>query len=260
MSALLSLNRAIFHKELREDRWKIVAFGVVLLVSAAANVFAFSYLQGMFKTAGETIPDFFKNQVNAMMGAYSTYIWSSWFGKSFYQMSSLFLVLLGMSTLASEVSRGTAGYLLTKPVSRRTAFFSKWLAQVVIFLVLGTVATLLQYPMSLLIGQGYDLGLHVAALPLALSAGLVVLTLSVVASVIFDDPVKAGGASAITLLALSAVGFFKVTHRWSPFYYFSAAPVAASGGNPQWLYVLLMLAITAVLYLVGVRLLERKDF
>lgn len=260
VSTLFSLNRAIFYKELREDRWKIVTFAAVLLISAAVNVFFFNYLQGLFKTAGGTIPDMFKSQIDAMMSAYSSYVWSNWFGKSFYQMSTLFLLLLGMSTVASEVSRGTVGYLLTKPVSRGATLFSKWLAQVVIFVVIGVVGTLLLYPMSLTIGQNYDVGLHLAALPLALSAGLVVLTLSVVASVVLDDPVKAGGASAVALLAISVLSFFKATQHWSLFYYFSAAPVALSGGDPQWLYVLLMLTITAVLYVAGARLLEEKDF
>ncbi|HEY3315067.1 MAG TPA: ABC transporter permease subunit [Bacillota bacterium] len=257
---MLSLNRSVFLKELRENRWKAVAFAAVLVASAAANVFAYNYLQSMFQSAGQTVPDFFKNQINAMMGSYSTYVWSSWFGKSLYQMSTLFLILLGMSTMASEVSRGTASYLLTKPVSRGTVLFSKWLAQAAIFVTMIIAGTALLYPMSLAIGQTYDFGLHLASLPLALSSGLVVLTLAVVASVGFDDPVKAGGASAIFLIALSVLGFFKTTQRWSLFYYFSAAPVAVSGGDPQWLHVLVMLAITAAVYLVGARLLERKDF
>ncbi|MHB0884475.1 MAG: ABC transporter permease [Bacillota bacterium] len=254
---MLSLNRQVWLKEWRENRWKSIAFGLVLMVNAVITAFFFDQMTRLLKDI--TLPKWAEGQLVTQMAAYSAYVWSNWFGKNLYQMATLFLVLYGISAMASEVSRGTSSFLLSKPVRRGTVLFSKWLASAVGFALVTVLSTLLLYPASLAAGHSYEIGRHLAALPMVIAAGLVVLSLSFVFSVVFDDPVKAGGGATLALLVLSLPSWFAKLRQWSLFYYLSAGPVAVDG-SPHWGFVLLMLVLAGAVYAVAQRLLEEKDF
>lgn len=252
-----SFNRQLWLKEWRENRWKTVAFALVMAATAAITPFTFDSVRELIK--GAPVPRWAEGQLTAMLAAYPAYVWASWFGKSLFQMATLFLILYGMSAMASEVSRGTFSFLLSKPLRRGTILFSKWLSSAAAFALVTVLSTLLLYPLSRAAGHAYAIGPHLAALPMVLSSGLVVLSLTHVFSVLFDDPVKAGGAAALALLVLSIPGWFHGIRRWSLFYYFAAGPVAEDG-SPHWWFVFLLLLLAAAVYTVAQRLLERKDF
>ena len=251
------LNVAVWRKEFRENHWKLVTYAILLLADAVVTVFTYEVLKKL--AGGLSAPGWAQQQFGFIFGSFDNYVWSNWFGKNLYQMSTLFLVLLGMGTIAAETSRGTAGFLLTKPIRRRAVLFSKWLASAVGFAVIAIVTTLLLYPLAVLSRHTLGMGRLLASLPLTLSTGLVILSLAALASVIFDDQVKAGGAAAVVLILLSIPSWFQRIKKWSLFYYLSAQPVLENN-SPHWLLVLLMLAIAAALYTLAVGALERKDF
>ncbi len=242
---------------MRENRWKVWSYAAVLLVTAAITAFTFNYLGQMLQ--GAPVPKWAQGQLAAQLAAYPGYAWANWFGKNLYQMATLYLILFGMTAVASEVSRRTSSFLWSKPVPRGTVLFSKWLSSAAVYAVITVLGTLLLYPLSLAAGHGYAIGRHLAALPLVIATGLVVLSLTYVFSVLLDDAVKAGGATALALLFLSLPSWFQKTRHWSLFYYFTAGPVAEDG-SPHWGFVFLMVVLAAAVYAVAQRLLERKDF
>jgi ABC-2 type transport system permease protein len=168
----------------------------------------------------------FMNEILAMVGEQQgvliqfpdpTYIQSyEQFFKNIYFMMIIVTVLVFAGAVAEEKSRGTAILVLTKNLSRSDFILGKWLAAISLFTV--------SYVLSVLVCAGYTAMLFpeyinhgiIAGLSLYWIYGLMIITLTLLASVIFHSLTTAAVAAILSYAAISAIAALPIVGEYSP--------------------------------------------
>lgn len=249
---------AVARKELRENRWKWLTLSGVLIATAILAQVMLGPLAEILTgvQGGEMAP--LLEAMRQQMSDPLRYFWSNWYAKNLYQMITIFSILMGMSTIAGEVSRGTAAFLFTRPMTRRLVLSAKIAAGygVMATVVIGTTLV------TMLIAQMGDTPLparFLLGLPMALHGGLVLYLIAVILSILVDDPVKAGASAAVVMMMLSVPGWIKGWGAYSIFRQMAGIPILLA--EPWPVVPALILTGAAVLgYVVAVTLLNRKEF
>lgn len=249
----------LIRKELRESLWK-TGIGFVILTGLGV---ATLLLYDMMKELLAQIPGemgWIQNMLpRGFLDDYSLYVWGNWHAKNLYQFGTLIAVLLGMSTVAGEVSANTISFLLARPVSRKTVFFSKVVSGIMSLVVVVSLSTAAVLSAAKLLRDfPLDTGRLLVAAGITVLGLCLIYIIAVFFSTIFDEPVKAGGATLVTLLVMSVLNWFPATKKYSLFFYITGRTYFLQREFPVWPVAVMVLA--AVLFLAaGMRLLEKKE-
>lgn len=256
------LSWAIIKKELRENIWIFVIILAIVVANTYLNSAMYETLKKMIATQGmpTNMPSFAKDYANIFKD-FNYYTWSGWFDKTYLQMLTICAVLLGMGTIAKEVSNDTIGFLLSKPFSRFQVFASKFTAGAVILLALGTISSIFNHIFATLFNKEYSISLAKTLLGVLNSMPGLLLIFSVAAifSTLLNDRIKAGLLSAVVALGLAVPSFFPDYADYNLYKYFVGTEIFKGEGFPWTSFILLILAV-AVLFTVGSQLFKRRQF
>ncbi len=142
--------------------------------------------------------------------------------KNLAQLGILAVILLSMSLVSEEKSKGTLQLVITKPVSRTTVVVSKFIAQNILILSSMIVAAAVCYLYSIAIFRDGKLVEFAQANLLFIVYFLLIITIAIFFSTILSNQVAAGGLSIIAFAILSIL---PILHRFFDKY----SPAALTG-------------------------------
>ncbi|MDI6822646.1 MAG: ABC transporter permease subunit [Actinomycetota bacterium] len=152
----------MFWKELRESRWRFIIGLIVFVLFAASLPLLYEWLFKEFlketlKTVPFPLPKEALAQIELMEKQYDFYIWSQWFGKNLYQFGTILAILMGMGLFASEASKQTMEFLLSKPISRNRVALVKFLVGALEIAIIVAVSSFSIYPAAKFTGHDVEL-------------------------------------------------------------------------------------------------------
>jgi len=209
-------------KEFIEACWKAIIGSVVAVLGAAALASTYNLIKNTLASQGtgnasQQIPPQLQGTIQQLIGSYDAYLWSQWFSKNGLEILALLAAVLGASLIASEASKGTIFFLLSKPVSRDRVLLTKYLVSALILLgvmVLSSVAMLIA---AASVGYPQNVGGMLISTVLLWLGELFVLGLALLFSVLFRDVLRPLIFSLLLTLLLSIPGFIPNTtlNDWS---------------------------------------------
>lgn len=252
--------RALLFKEMREGRWKYFIAAAVLIVLGVSIPLLYHLVGDMLGQlmGDDSIPPALLELLPSDLMEMSTYLWSNWHAKNLYQAMVIIALIFGSGTVAGEFSRGTAQFLFSRAVPRKSVVLVK------------TGVDLVGMALAALLGtMALDIGaraVHGFAVPGTFYAGLVpvmagaafVYGLALLASTRIDDPVKAGVAAAVAAALLSIPTFVPAWRNWSVYVHMTGRALLETGTFP-WVAVLVIAALAAVLVAAAAESLRRRD-
>jgi len=248
------LSAAVLRKEWRETAWKHILALVLLSATGISLPFMFEWLQKIPIEFGGALGEAYRRQ----MSDFGLYMWANWYGKNLYQLLTVYAVFVGMAQVAGEVGRNTAGFLFSKPLSRETIYRSKFAAGAAAMITVAMAATVLAYLACLLAGKALPPS-FLAGMAVNAAGLLLMYSLALMFSTVFDDQLKAAGAACAALLVIALPGWIPGWGMYSLFRQMQAWPVYAGDGF-QLTAIAVMLVGAWVFYRIGVGLLLKKDF
>src|SRR5690606_26069307 len=252
--------RALLFKEIREGRRKFAIAAMVLVAVGVSMHLSYELFGGVLgEQLKETrLPQFLKELLPPDLLRMDTYLWSSWHAKNLYQAVVIVAIIFGSTAVAGEFSRGSAQYLFSRPVARRSVVLTKtgvdllWLASAAL---LGTIA--LDITSRLAHGYAVPWTFYAGLVPI-LAGGTFVYGLALVVSTRIDDPVKAG-VSAAAIAALFTIPSYVPAWRSVSVYVQMTGRALFRDGAFPWLPVLVMVALAAGLVAAAAARLEKRD-
>lgn len=257
---MTALTRALVFKEMREGRWKYLIAAAVLIVLGISIPLMYHVLEDMLGQlmSDESIPPFVKELLPPDLLEMATYLWSNWHSKNLYQAMVVIALVFGSGTVAGEFSRGTAQFLFSRAVPRRSVVLVKTgvdLAGMALAALLGTIA------MDIATRAAHDFSMpatfYAGLIPIMAGAAFV-YGLALLASTRIDDPVKAGVAAAVVAALLSIPTFVPAWRNWSVYVHMTGRVLLEQGTFP-WAAVLVIAALAAGLVTAAVESLRRRD-
>jgi len=254
------INPGLWFKEIKAVK-KVACFcGGGMLVIALLLPPVFPLVTGLFMDIFGGVPFSFSLTVTKILPAtFDAYSWSFWITGAFLMILVLFALILGMGGLAGEVSKGTAVFLTSKPISARdvvtTKFFaaSSWLA------ALALVPNLVFSISALVSGHYFTVGpLWVSSL-VALCGAITVYTGTLLFSSLLDSPFQALLASIGFWFLVSLPGYFKGTILYSLFFHMKSPEYLMEGQSP-FIHLGVLLVFIFLLYEFTVYSWERREF
>lgn len=260
--------RALLFKEMREGRWKYLVAAVVLIALGASIPLTYDYVRDMMEQlmgdyvlppfVQELMPPELLEMPTALWSDMSTYLWANWHTKNLYQTMVILALVFGSVTVAGEFSRGTAQFLFSRAVPRKSVVRVKAavdLAGMAAAALLGTVAL----DVGARAVHGFAVpGAFYAALAPAVAGAAFVYGLALVWSTKIDDPVKAAVAAAVTAALLSVPSFVPSWRSWSVYVHMTGQTFLEDGTFP-WTAVLIMAVLAAGLVVAAGESLKRRD-
>lgn len=238
-------------KEFIEARWKAIIGSVVavlatIIMASTYNLIKNALVVQLTGSASQQIPSQMKGTLHQLANSYDAYIWSQWFSKNGPEILAILAAVLGASLIASEVTKGTIFFLLSKPVSRDRVLLTKYLVSTLILLgvmVLSGIAILVA---AAIVGHPQNVGGVLISTVLLWLGILFVLGLALLFSVLFHDVLRPLIFSLLLTLLLSIPGFIPnaTLNDWSLTFYWS--DFAAYQGTMFPLKALLICLIAAL--------------
>jgi ABC-2 type transport system permease protein len=252
----------LWYKSWLETRWRFLV-GLLLLMSFSAMLVAteplLANMQVDVPDLGERLNELVRETM-AIAKTYPGYVWSQWFGKNLISTWPIFAVLLGAGGVVTETARGTALFTLSLPVTRRRLLAVRALVGGLELLILAVVPSLLIPLLSLAIGKTYPIGAALLYSLLTVLGGMVFFSFSFLLSSVFTDQLKpiVIGVGVSFLLNMLPV-FHSVFERYSVYAVMSGRSYFLTGAFP-WVGLIVCLALAAAMFLLSMRILERRDF
>ena len=252
--------RALWRKELREGRWKFAVAAVVLVAVGVSVPLVYNLLGDVLGELLEdtSVPDILKQLLPPDLLQMDVYLWSNWHGKNLYQILVIVAIIFGSGAVAGEFGRGTAPYLFSRPIRRRSVVLVKlgtdllWMFAAAL---LGTVAL----DVTSRVAHGYAVSwTFYAGLVPVMAGAAFVYSLALYASTRMDDPVKAGVVAAVAAAVCSIPTFVPAWRDYSVYVQMTGRTLVLEGAFP-WLPFLVILALAAEFAAGAVRRLERRD-
>jgi ABC-type transport system involved in multi-copper enzyme maturation permease subunit len=254
------MNITLFRKELREARWKLVLGTVILTATAVGMPLVYDFLKDLISIIPqEQLERYGGLMPTGVFENFTMFLWSQWNAKNLTQISAIMAVLVGMNLVAGEVSGQSMAFLLARPISRRSVFITKALAGIAVMVFMVWVATLVMVFVVKFTPYTVEVGRLFAATLVTTVGVIVILSLSVLLSTLFDEPVKAGGAAVVILLLIAASNWVKVLARVNLFNHMSAAQYMITGTFPV-IPVLAMSLVAVLLLVTGMHIFGKKEF
>jgi ABC-type transport system involved in multi-copper enzyme maturation permease subunit len=230
--------RPLIRRELRSLRWVLSAGLILTLLLAGIAAGTYPYLNRVLGSLPEEVLESLAGleiarDLLAMTSDYSYYLWTQWNAKNLVQTGSLFALLLAVLQFSAEASRGTMGFLLTRPVSRRQVFTAKLITGAVVLLLLSAGGSLILLLASLVAGNPVDGGLTLVISSLISWVWLVLFYLICTGICLTGhDPVRSGALSAAAGLILSLPVHIAPVRFLSIFWHMRAAGWYLEGDAP----------------------------
>ncbi len=238
-------------KELIEARGKVIIAVVLTVAFTLLISFSYDLLRDALGPAIGTLPALLKSQVEAVMGDFSTYVFFQWFGKNGQMLLGGLAAFLGGGLIASEVSKGTIFFLLSKPVSRLQVFLTKYGVAAALQLGICLLSALCLLIAGAVTGHSLDImGLTASALLIWLGT-LWVLGVASLFSILFDDLLKPVGLAMLIAILVGIPGLVAVLlpewAAWSlPNYWYSLPAFQGTGFPTKELAVCFVAALVPV--------------
>ncbi len=164
----------------------------------------------------------------------------------------LVAVLLPMGLVAREKERGTAAFVLTKPLTR-AAFLSAKLVALGLTLALGVgIGALATYWYTALLFSPIDLGGFLVAALLVLLSLLVYASFTFLGSTLTNGQLPAAGIGLAGWIAVSILGAFPAIEQYTPAGLLDPASQVALGTAPQHLWVSVAASVGLLVVVVAV--------
>lgn len=243
------LGRSLFRKEIRENTLKFI-FGVLLLGTVALII--------TITAISASCPQNFFLQQDNMPETLSSYFWNQWSAKGLPLAGILVSIILGAGVFAQEKARGTLFFLASTPLSRRNIYDTKVAAGLVLLFacIIGTTLLLILFTSFY--------GISLPVLPFVIGAFLafcgiaVIYQVTIIFSILTDDPLKAGVASVLLSFLLSIPGLFEGGQKYSLLLQMQSRNSALE--EPfSWFFFLLMAALFFALRHLGLWLCYREE-
>lgn len=238
------MHKGLLIKEANEHKWKLVLGFLYLSLMAVILPFSFEYLKNILPSIEQSIPAPLQKDMNLYMSTFETYLWSQWTGKNLSQIIIAIALILGSSTMASEASKGTISFLLTKPITKLSIFLTKaFLANSYLF-ILVFLPTTIMYIASIFSTKG-EVGILVflSVIP-AFLAGVVAYFIGLYFSITSDDAIKAFAYGAGLVIVNSLFSLFEITEKFSLSYLYKGSEDFLRGNFPYLNTVILL--VTAI--------------
>lgn len=252
---------ALFRKELREVRWKLIVGAGIAVLTGVFLPYGFDIIKGSAQLFGEIeIPwmSGFQREVEAQAADYRLYLWANWYGKNLPQYLLVLAAITGGASLAREKASGTFQFLLSKPVLRTQVFAAKYAAgaSVIGVTVLGgTVGSLAVW---ILIGRSVSWTWFLSGVPAQISGGLVLLSLAMLFSALMDDALRAGVFAFAVSMVLTVLELVPRL-RGRLIFGMMAAGRSFSSGLPTPLPLFIMAAAAALVGALALSVFCRRD-
>lgn len=248
------VNSTLFRKELREGLWKHALALALLAAMGASLPFFHDWMSKMQLDFGGALGEALRQQMND----FTLYMWANWYGKNLYQVLVIYAVMVGMSQVAGEVDRNTAGFLFSKPLGRETIYRTKFIAGAAAMTAVMTAATIFTYLAALIAGKELT-ALFLAGLLVNAAGLLVIYSLAMMFSIVFDDQLKAGAAAFGAALVIAVPGWIPGCGMYSLYRQMHAWPLYAGDGF-QIAAIIVMVLAAWLFYRTGLNRLLKKDF
>lgn len=245
-------------KEIMENKWKYIVMMIWLVAFGSTLYLGYQWFGNLVKNAVGLDAEIITRYMGDMIDDFGFYAWANWYGKTFYQSLTVFAILLGISNIANEVNKGTAGFLFTRPMSRNGIYFTKYITGTIGLALLIIASTLITIIISQFYGEPLTLK-FLAGIPMVFAGSLVVYSIAVFFSAIYDDQIKAAVAASLVAIVISIPGWFKSISYLSIYVHMRGWAVYFGEGG--WIFPLAaMLLVSAAIFSLGQRVVNKKDF
>lgn len=136
--------------------------------------------------------------------------------KNLGQFGALAAIVLAMGSVAAEKERGTAAFLLTKPVTRGAFLGAKLVSLAAVLAIATAVASVVAWAYTAVLFEPPDPVGWAAMTVLAWIALLVWTALTFAASALTRSSAAAAGVGVVALLVVSMVSAIPAVGRWLP--------------------------------------------
>jgi hypothetical protein len=244
----------LFWKAWIDTRWQFLAGLVLLIMSAAATVFAYPKVLELMPLVPATQTGELASRVAEALELARTYrgfVWSEWFAGNLQQLAILFAILLGAA--GTLTASGGALYTLSLPISRSRLIAVRAVAGLVELLALMIASSLLIPLLSPSIGQRYSIGTAIVHALVAFVVATVFFQLTLFLSSVFTDRWR-----PVLLALCMAFALTIVTGGWSS-RLFSAEAYFRRGEIP-WPGLIASTMLSIALHYAAIAALRRRDF
>ncbi len=249
------LSRSLYKKEMQENMVKFL-FGVLLLgIIAIVTALAIPAPQPL----EEALPGVATGELaERLQLSITARLWDQWNVKGLTLIGTLVTIILAAGVFSQEKAKGTLFFLTSMPLSRRDIYDTKLAAGLTLLgaCIMGTTLVFI-FSTSLA-------GIFLPALPFfagALSAFGVLAVLyqvTIIFSILTNDSIKAGAASALLCFLLSIPGWFEGGKYFSLLYQMQYRDCMLE--EPfSWFFFLLMVALFFMLRHLGHWIWSREE-
>jgi ABC-2 type transport system permease protein len=246
-------------KELLETRWKVVTFILLAIIGSAGNIALYPF-DATQPSNESDVPSALQNLAPANLHSFNAFVWERWFSTNGPFWLGIFAAILGGGLIASEVSKGTIFFLLSKPISREHILLTKYGVSASLLLAVSVICSIAIAIVSILLGY------TPALLPLLFATGLLWLAnlfplgLSLFFSVVLSDNLRSVVFSLLIIIALTLLpALLPNGMNWSLLHYWNNQESYLAGSFPLKEY-LICLVIAAVPLLAALVVFRQKAY
>jgi len=180
--------------------------------------------------------------------------------KNLVQFGALLAILLGMGSITREKESGTAGMLLSKPVSRFEFLLAKLAAQVMTFAFAIALAAVGCYLYTWLFFEAPRIWSFIAMNLLLASFLTFYVAVAVSASAVAPSTTVAGALALAVLIVLSILGSLPAVRPYAPNAILDwASSVVSGGAHSQWPALAISFALGAIVWLATWAAFRRQE-
>lgn len=254
--------RNLIVKEAKEHKWKLIIGLIILIVASVSLPLTFDYIFDFMEIL-EVLPGplggAIYQEMHYYLSDYDVYLWSQWNGKNLTQIAGIIALLLGATAIASETSKGTLEYLLSKPVTKAQILTSKIMVGLVYLLLIVLIPSLTMILASVIIGKT-DFGVLVTLGLIPVFFGMVVYYfVGLLFSIFTDDSIKAFAFAAGVVILNSLLAFTKSTQKFSLSYHTKGVDYVVNGSFP-YLSMFILIGLSAILAFICYQGFLKKEY
>ena len=253
----------VFGKTLRDEAVKSLTF--FALASAGLGL-AVGYYPTFAENRGfiaKMVPIFVRGMVaDVLRDEYVGYFVFQHFVKNLLFLSAAAAIFIGMGAVSKEVETGTIHVLLAKPVGRTRVLLEKAAALAVCVTAPIVAASLLGVALSAAIGEFVPWKKTLVASAHASLFALSLLSVTLLASVLFHEQIKAGAWAGVVFVAEIVLFLVDDTRRYSYFDYASYGSyrkIYVDGIFP-WRDAAILAAVAVAALAASIAIFRRKDY
>jgi ABC-2 type transport system permease protein len=254
----------LWYRTWLETRWRFVAGLTLLMLSAAAIVFAYRHVAALMPMVPnvDTTTEIGRriHEAATLAREYRGYVWSQWFAQNLPNLWVVFAVLLGTGGLLSQTASGSALFTLALPVSRRRLMSIRAAIGLVELLVLTLVPSLVITVLSPAVAERYGLVPAVVHSACFFIGGTVFFSLAFLLSTVWTDiwrPLLITLSLAMVVALCEQV--FRDFARFGIFRVMTGEEYFRTGAMP-WLGLMVTATLSTAMIYGAIVNIERRDF